>query len=220
MVSDLELVILSLVAESPRESDALNALIHQRGLRDWLTVGSTSVAQALKGLEAQSLLTPMQANRGTTVYQVTEAGRGVLQTAIAYRLRQPRALGSDVELALANLRALKPAQVYEALLERRDTLGIQGAAAEAALDQTASQEDGWMLYSHAAAMARAEIAWLDTFLQAWTRRYPNVTQHSVPETFPDELPTLDDTASSAPTLIHHATANQNPVKRMQKMSRH
>ena len=42
-MTDAELTILSLVAEGPRYGYEIQQLIDQRGLREWLTIGFSSI---------------------------------------------------------------------------------------------------------------------------------------------------------------------------------
>ena len=83
MMTDAELTILSLIAESPRYGYEIQQLIDERGLREWLTIGFSSVYYILNKLENQKMLTGKfrQEARGPArkIYEITEAGRGILQ---------------------------------------------------------------------------------------------------------------------------------------------
>jgi DNA-binding PadR family transcriptional regulator len=207
MLTDLELTILSMIAESQRTGAEIEALIEQRGLRDWLLVGQASLYYVLQKLERMEVIHRSLADDNAPVFSLTEAGRGVLQTAIADLLRQPIGLGERFELGLANVTALKPGQVYDALLVRRATLRSKLLGLEQALNNPA--DPGNLLYSHSLALARAEMTWLETFLELWLERYP----------------ALDEDAASTPeqkrniTQIHRRTAPLNPAKQMQRIPR-
>lgn len=212
MLSELELTILALVAEGPRYSAEVERLIDERGLHEWLTVGSSSVQYILGKLEKQDLLKSRMGNTGESVYGLTEAGRGVLQTAIADLLEQPRPMGAGVELGLANLNVLKPAQVYQAIVKRRSALGQKLQATEQLWERY--QQEGRIsdqqhaLYTHNLAVTRAEIEWLDDFIQEWRRRYPAVAREEDNGDY-----------ESKPTQIHHRTAPLNPAKLVQRVQR-
>jgi DNA-binding PadR family transcriptional regulator len=53
MLSDVELTLLSLVAEGPRYGSEIEQLIERRGLREWLIVGRDSFYYILYRLEQQ-----------------------------------------------------------------------------------------------------------------------------------------------------------------------
>src|SRR3990172_9418645 len=172
-MTDAELTILSLVAEGPRYGYEIQQLIDQRGLREWLTIGFSSIYYILNKLERQNMLTStLRADgRGPArkVYEITEAGRGVLQTAIADLLRHPRALGSGFELGLVNLNALKTQHAYKVLTYHRDDLQHRLEAVEKSWDRHQQEDDPNMadhiraLFTHSVALMAAELDWLNTF---------------------------------------------------------
>ena len=211
MFSELELTILALVAEGPRYGSEVERTIDERGLREWLLVGSSSAYYVLGKLEKQELLKSEARADGKLVYELTEAGRGVLQTAIADLLEQPRPLGSGVELGLANLHVLKPSQVYQALVKRRAAQGQKLLTTEQQWER--HQQEGHItdqqhaLYTHGIAVMRSELEWLEEFIDEWRLRYPAVET----EVTSDE--------DSKPTQIHRRTAPLNPAKLVQRVQR-
>ena len=85
-------------------------------------------------------------------YKITEAGYGILQTAIADLLSQPRALGSGFELGLINLHIMKPKQVYQVLRQHRDDLIRQLDAVEQSWERhqaNDSQDTAEQIQAHA-----------------------------------------------------------------------
>lgn len=206
MLNEIEVTILTLAAEGPRYGSEIERMIHERGLREWLTVGSSSAAYVLGKLEQQHLIASHVDASGQRVYELTDAGRGVLQTAVANLLAQPRLLGAGIELALANLKALKPAQVYQAMQQRQVALRQQYQAAERLLsthrrDAKGDDEVGAM-YSHGVTLMRAELAWLNAFLRDWRSRYPDVEA---------------DGSRRHSTKISRATAPLNAAKKAQRL---
>ena len=218
MLSDVELTILSLVSESPRYGAEIEQVIELRGLREWLTVGSASIYYILNRLEQQELLTSTHraddAGMGHVVYQITDAGRGVAQTAVSDLLRRPRALGQGFALGLANVGILKPAQVYQMLIQHRDDLTHQLQSAEALWSRREHDEspsDGTLaLYSHGIAMMQAELAWLTGYIDEWLARHPVLERDGAHET---------DDSGSPQTLIHQPTLNSDRDKQMQRLKR-
>ncbi len=221
-MNDAELTILSLVAEGPRYGYEIQELIDERGLREWLTIGFSSIYYILNRLERQNMLTGQYRTEGRgparKLYTITEAGRGILQTAIADLLRQPRVLGSGFELGLANLRALKPRQVYQVLnhhlIDLRHNLeSVEKAWQRHEQEGTSNTEHIRALYTHSLAIMRAEETWLVGFLDDWKTRYPGVEQDS-PKVNDDE----SDPAHAA-TRINPRTVSSDPAKMIQRLKR-
>lgn len=219
MITDAELTILNLVAEGARYGQDIQEVIEKRGLREWVTIGYASVYYLLNKLEEQHMLTSELRSEGRLparkLYSITEAGLGVLQTAIADRLRQPRPFGTGFELALANLTALKPAQVYHILQQHRVDLAQRLLMIEQSLQR--QQRNGEVpehvqaLYSHSITMIEAEIKWLDDFMKKWSEHYPAVLK-GMPSEEKDTSPPKADTR-------HHVHETLEDAKRIQKIPR-
>jgi DNA-binding PadR family transcriptional regulator len=175
MLTDAELTILGLIAECPCQGDEIHLVVESRGLRDWLPVGSASLRYILSKLERQQMLICEE-----RVYVITEAGRGVLQTAVADLLRRPAALGSGFELGLANLNVLKPYQVYQALEQHQNDLQKQLEAVEKlwANREDEAADERRALYTHSLTVMRSELDWLASFLADWQQRYPAVEREA------------------------------------------
>ncbi len=217
-MTDAELTILSLVAEAPRYGYEIQKLVEDRGLREWLTIGFSSIYYILNRLERQSLISSRLHTSGGNarkVYELTDAGRGVLQTAISDLLRQPRALGSGFELGLANIHVLKPQQAFRMLVHHRQDLQQRLETVEKSWQQH-QQEDGLpddthALYTHSLAMMRAELDWLTVFLDTWRVRHPGVDDTTV------EAHAV--TAADATTQRPRPTINTDQAKMLQRLKR-
>jgi DNA-binding PadR family transcriptional regulator len=185
-MTDAELTLLSILAEEPRYGHDIQQIVDQRGLREWLTIGFSSIFYILNKLERQKMLTsrlmPSGRMPARKLYEITPAGQGILQTAIASLLQQPRSLGDGFELGLANLHVLKPEQVYHVMLRHRDELRNQLASVKLswsrhqAEDDIASTVNVKALYTHSLAMMEAELTWLDAFIEDWAQQHPEVYQ--------------------------------------------
>lgn len=208
-LSDAELTILGLVAESPRYGSEIEQLLEQRGVREWLSMGFSSLYVILNRLEEQKLLNsslrPDYTGTARKVFEVTEAGRGVLQTAIADLLRQPYKVGDGFELGLANINTLKPSHAYQVLTHHREDLEDRLERVEKLLNAT-MDDTRRDLYTHSLAIMRAELEWLGEFLADWLRRHPGA-----------EHPT-QTTRTAEDTLIHNATPPAEH-KRLQRLKR-
>lgn len=215
-MTDAELTLLSLLTDGPRYGHELQHMIDSRGLREWVTIGFSSIYYLLNRLEKQHFVTSEQRSINMSArkrYRLTEAGRGVLQTAIANLLREPRTLGSGFELGLANLKALKPAQVYRVLSDHQHDLKHQYLLVEQAWAHHQAEhnfEDQvniHALYTHSLALMQAELTWLENFLNDWKNRYPNVEAERAVEAA---------TPSSAATVLSRSPT-PDPLKMIQRL---
>src|SRR5436190_22846340 len=118
-MTDAELAILSLLAEGPSYDHDINDTIEARGLRRWTAIGNSSMYYVLEKLEKQGLVERISEQFGHRRFQISPAGSGVLQTAVADLLSIPHSFDKAFELGLANLHVLKPSQVRSALLGRQ-----------------------------------------------------------------------------------------------------
>jgi DNA-binding PadR family transcriptional regulator len=219
MLTDAELSLLSLVAEAPRYGYEIQQIIDERGLREWLTIGFSSIYYILNRLERQNLLVSRlyMEGRGPArkIYEITEGGRGILQTAVADLLRQPRALGSGFELGLANLTSLKPRQVYQVLHDHQVDLRQRLDAVEKAWQRHQDENNAGdhiiALYTHSIAVMRAELEWLGEFLANWHDKYPGV-ENSQPSDDPSDT-------HKAVTRMNPRTLQSDPAKMIQRLKR-
>lgn len=220
-MTDAELTILSLVAEGARYGHEIQQLIDERGLREWVTIGFSSVYYILNKLEEQNLLISSLEKRGHRgahkAYEVTEAGRGILQTAISDLLRQPRSLGTGFELGLVNLAVLKPRQVYSVLSHHRQDLQQRLGAVEKSWqdhqenDSESVTDHISALYTHSIALMSSELEWIEAFLENWRQRYPAVDN-------PNESNNNLSDPHSDPTRVHYRPS-RDPAQMIQRLKR-
>jgi DNA-binding PadR family transcriptional regulator len=217
-MSEAELTILSLLSESARYGHELQNIIEERGLREWVTIGFSSIFYLLNKLERQSMiageLRPDPSGVARKLYHLTDAGRGVLQTAVADLLRQPHAFGTGFELGLANIGVLKPPQVYQNLSHHRADLRLRLETVEKSWERHQHEEDApaehiRALYTHSISVMKAELEWLTGFLQDWVQRYPEVERTS---------PARATDSHKAATVINRRPT-PDPAKLIQKLKR-
>jgi DNA-binding PadR family transcriptional regulator len=179
MFSDLELIILSVLSESNQTLAGIEDALGARGVRDWLVYSRSSIVDVLKRLIKQDFVSVSPAG-AQSVFAITEAGYGGLQTALVELLHYP-SLMNGFALAISGLRALRPAQVSQTLKARRAALNAQTDALLRSLtDRSRSEEEAAML-SYLLEITRAENEWLDDFLKGWARRFPAVTAPIEPQ---------------------------------------
>lgn len=220
-MSEAELTILSLLSESARYGHELQKVIEDRGLREWVAIGFSSIFYLLNKLEHQEMivgdLRPDPSGVARKLYSLTSAGRGVLQTAVADLLRQPHAFGSGFELGLANMGVLKPAQIYQMLSHHRADLKLRLDTVERSWERHQREEAPAdyirALYTHSIAVMKAEVDWMNAFLADWVKRYPGVEKPVTPAA----RATDTDTHSAQTVLNRRPTPD--PAKLIQKLKR-
>ncbi len=207
-MTDAELAILSLLSEGPSYDHDLNTAIEDRGLRKWTAIGHSSMYYVLDKLEHQGLIEQLAEEHGHRKFQISAAGVGVLQTAVADLLSTPHAYDKSFELGLANLHVLKPSQIHSALLSRRQDMAIKLTK----LREERKDADGIFqidaLFDHHIYMLEAEIAWLDEFTAAWEAQAP-----AEPETViePSIAPRIKQVIlPHDPDSVHKRTTRQSP----------
>jgi DNA-binding PadR family transcriptional regulator len=169
-VTNAELAVLGLLAETPRHGYEIEQVIELRGMRAWTEVGFSSIYHVLNKLEAAGWLASEKQpvnERLRKVYHLTPPGWAVYQAAVQQRLQSPRPHSGDLELALANLPALPPTLVLTALESNLAGLRLR-------LTQVQTKWDGdgrghlpphvEALFGYSVAMMCAEMQWLEGYL--------------------------------------------------------
>jgi len=169
-MTNAELAILSLVAEQPRHGYEIEQVIEERGMREWTEVGFSSIYYLLKKLEREGLIEGQleQAERGPArkVYHVTPAGRGALHEGVLDALSTPRRYYPSLQLGLANLPGIPPAEAVAALGRYRDALAAR-------LEQIGANRERQhplpyfveAMFEHSLALIQAELAWVQGFIE-------------------------------------------------------
>jgi len=168
-MTNAELAILSLIAEQPRHGYEIEQVIEERGMREWTEIGFSSIYYLLKKLEREELIEGQleEAKRGSArkVYRPTPAGREALRAGVLDALSVPRRCYSPLQLGLADLPAIPPAEALAALGQYRDALVTRLEYVQA---QWESQRPlpyfVEAMFDHSATMIRAELGWVTRFI--------------------------------------------------------
>ena len=168
-----ELALLSLIVEEPRHGYAIRAVIDERGMREWVDLGMSSIYHVLNRLEAAGLIEgrPGTESGGPSrkVYHPTRPGRRALSAGLREALAEPQRAGSPFLLGVANLPALPPEEAKTALGERAIALRDERdrlAGMRARVSGMPRHVDAMFEYTQA--LIDAEIRWLDTFRKELT----------------------------------------------------
>lgn len=169
-MTNAELAVLGLVAETPRHGYEIEQIIEQRGMRDWTVVGFSSIYYILSKLEERGLIRSHRepaAGRGPSrrVYTVQPEGRDAWRQATLDALSRPAHPDSSFLLGLAGLPGISPQEAAAALRQYRRSL-IQ---TRDRVQQTWQQRgelpvflDGMFEYSYN--LLQTELEWLDRYI--------------------------------------------------------
>ena len=170
-MTNAELAILSLVAETPRHGYEIEQIIEERGMREWTEIGFSSIYYLLKKLEkadlVESELIPVLGRgKARRVYTITESGRDVLLASVVDALSQPQQSYPAVLLGVANLPILDGTQAQNALASYlagvEERLAHVGAKVEA---QSPLPPHVQSLFDYSLMMLEAEKSWVEKVIQ-------------------------------------------------------
>jgi DNA-binding PadR family transcriptional regulator len=170
MMTQAEIVVLSLIAEKPRHGYDLEREIDERGMREWTEIGFSSIYYLLNKLQndgmLQSQLQPADGKGpARKVYQLTPAGRAALIEAALASLSVPHKFSSPFLVGLANY----------PLLDRNQLLAaIEGYAGhlKSRLDHMRQREEaqkplpGFVeaMFSYSRVLVETELDWMQRFI--------------------------------------------------------
>jgi DNA-binding PadR family transcriptional regulator len=170
-MTDAELAVLGLVHERERYGYEIEAVIEERGMREWTAIGFSSIYYTLKKLEREGLVRSRleEGGRGAArkVYQVTDKGRDQLQAETVARLSELRPSPSPFLLGIANAPGLPLEEVIAALeTYRKELMSRLGRVNTAWIRQGKGHLPALVeaLFDYSTAMLRAEDDWVDELL--------------------------------------------------------
>jgi len=115
----LELTILGIVREKPRHAYDVEKVIVEKGIRDRLNIGFSTIYSTLKKMEKNSWLEsqykPQERLPGRRVYTITYKGRQLLVEELRKALSLPKREQSLLEIGLSFGEYLSQEEMKEAL---------------------------------------------------------------------------------------------------------
>lgn len=166
MLTPAELTLLGLLVERPRHGYELEEVISARGMREWTTIGFSSIYYLLGRLRGRGLITEIETDRsrrgkGRKVFGPTAAGRSVCADAAEAALAELRPTYPPVLVGLANLPVLRPDRVESALAQRAEALAERIATVSQAREAQPDVPDfAQAIFDHALSQLIAEQEWL------------------------------------------------------------
>lgn len=164
-----ELTLLGLLVERPRHGYELEEVISARGMREWTTIGFSSIYYLLGRLQDRGLITEIETVRGgrgkaRKVFGPTEVGRSVCADAAESALAELRPTFPPVLVGLASLPVLPPERIESALSQRAEALAERIAAVSQAREAQQDVPDFVRaIFDHALSQLIAEQEWLATY---------------------------------------------------------
>jgi DNA-binding PadR family transcriptional regulator len=123
-LTDSELLVLGLVAEMPRHGYELEQVIEQRGMREWMQIGFSSIYFVLGKLEKKGLVVAKRPEKAKSKksYAITDIGRETLVSQTLTALSSIRPTYSSVLLGMIHWPVLSRDQALDALQKRKDAI--------------------------------------------------------------------------------------------------
>ena len=176
-ITDAELVLLSILAESPMHGYQIEQIIEDRGMRDWTEIGFSSIYYILDKLKKKGWLTStLEPSPGKgpvrQVFQLTSSGRKTFKHASLAALEHPHRTYSNFHLGISNLPALEADKVLSALTRHRDQLRERQENVRKKLDGHSSSLP-WhvaQLFDLSLAQIKCELDWVSEFIERYTSR--------------------------------------------------
>lgn len=169
-MTNAELVLLSLVAETPRHGYEIEKVIEERGMRNWTEIAFSSIYFLLNKLVREGFIrssTRPAAGRGPAkkVFTLLPAGMEALRQGIRDGLANPAPGDRSFLLGLSCLPMLPAQEVCAALEERLAALLARRVDLERhpALHQSGFPPHVSAMFTYSLSLLDAEIGWLSTF---------------------------------------------------------
>lgn len=169
-MTDAELAILGLIAETPRHGYEIEQVLEQRNMRRWADIGFSSIYYLLNKLEnkgwirSQSL--PAEGKGpARKVYSITPEGQQAWYQASLEALGGPGKLNTTFLTGLAGLPGLRPNDVVAALRQYRRSVFERKEEVDQAW-QNASDLPFFLegMFEYSANMLDTELEWLDRYI--------------------------------------------------------
>jgi DNA-binding PadR family transcriptional regulator len=163
IMTEPELLVLGLVAEMPRHAYHLNQEIERRGMREWTSIGFSSVYFLLDKLETKKLVRSKspKSEKAKKVFTVTAAGQKALVAQTLASLGSYRRQSSSVLLGMLHWPVLTKEEALHALTARAASV----SAEQIRLDEVRAERQPLpdfveAVFDYALGQLRAEAKWI------------------------------------------------------------
>jgi DNA-binding PadR family transcriptional regulator len=170
--TDAELAILSLLAEQPMHGYQIEQTIEERGMREWVEMGFSSIYYLLNklkraGLLESKLMKGVGKGPARQVFSLTPAGRHVWQNAALNAIGNPSRTFSNFQLGLLNIRALDPGKIKRTLQNYQDSLAANRDRIKAKLDSYGPGVlfEAAILFDLSLTQITCELEWVEKLIE-------------------------------------------------------
>ena len=174
-LTDGELTVLGLLAEAPRHGYELDRVIEQRGIREWTTLGFSSIYYLLDRLAGLGLIEAGErGGRRRASYRLTAAGWARLAEQSADALEVLTPVRARVLIGMANSLVVDPAEVDRRLRNRVTRLQAELDRIRARrAEQEPLPEHVHAIFDYGEALLLADLRWAQDLLN----RRSTMTKH-------------------------------------------
>lgn len=162
-LSDAEFAILSLLGEGDRHGYEIEAVIKDRGMREWTPIAFSSIYFLLGKLTKRGLAQPSKAKRGpkaAKVFLITAKGREALMATTVRMLAEPNRVFPEVLLGIANWPGIDETTGLDALRQRSTKLSDEIARIQSKRDrQQPLAHFIECLFDYAMGQLQADLSW-------------------------------------------------------------
>jgi DNA-binding PadR family transcriptional regulator len=172
MITNAELIVLSLITEKPCHGYELEQIIEERGMRNWTDIAFSSIYFLLNKLVREGLATSTSQpaeGRGPAkrVYSTTREGQAVLKQGVYERLSNPDQGRRAFMFGLSCLPIFSQKEQLAALLTRRQIMLARQKELQQhpALNQPGFPPHVKAMFAYSIPLLQAELDWLEIFIQ-------------------------------------------------------
>ncbi|MDP3065817.1 MAG: PadR family transcriptional regulator [Methanobacteriaceae archaeon] len=171
-ISDLEASILGLLYDEPQHGYQLEKTIEGWGMRNWTTIGFSSIYYVLKKLEKKELVTSklkkVEGKPSRKVFTITDLGRKSMKEKLTDLLSWNKKLISPFDLGLAYLNYLEPQEVVDCLENYLESAQGRIKFLESSVKTQEELKAPYYvvaLFSRPLSGLKTEMAWIKEFIE-------------------------------------------------------
>jgi DNA-binding PadR family transcriptional regulator len=164
-MTNVEIAILTLIAEAERHGYEIEDLIEQRGMREWTDIGFSSIYYVLNKLEKAGYIgsrrEPAPRGPARRVYSILPVGTAALRERALALLATPQKGDAPLLLGLANAPLLETDALIDALEQQAAALREKQAAMQRRREsQLPLPEFVEAIFDYSDTMLNAHLDWL------------------------------------------------------------
>ncbi len=169
-LTDGELTILGLIAEVPRHGYELDNVIDERGIRNWTSLGFSSIYYILNKLVERGLIEPVEPSRSgksRATFRLTPCGMDDLTIGSLEAIADLTPVHARVLIGMANSPGLPREDVRKVLAQRSEKLHLQlGSLRAARSEQEPLPAAAVAIFDYSEAILLADAQWTTRVLHA------------------------------------------------------